>query len=254
MLNQWTIFDLILPTKNFRGGNALKNKIVYLSKHSTILKEFENAPFIQQGGNRRNGAGIHREKNLILTQRRRRTKVIELLSENFEAGNSLFITLTFSEDIRFNDLKNCNLEFDKFMRKLRYLYPKTKYLVTYSRQEQNTDNWHYHLVVNLKEIPYKKLIKMWQNGSVWIKNVYSVKGIACYMSRHFKYTEFDANESGYRSSQGLDRYTKLRSYKENEKTTCEMIVEALKHERPDRVFKTTSAFVGDYVYKEFYHN
>lgn len=227
--------------------------MLMIGKTHIFEKEYEKIVSVNQGGYRpAQGESKYREKNLIQTLKKRKRIVKELVLNNFSNGESYFITLTFSDvkDKRYNNLELCQKEFNKFIRKMRSLYPSLKYVAVYARQ-LGTDNWHYHLISNQKSIEPENMLKLWPHGSNNIKSVYDVYGISDYLSNNFEITKFASYEAGYKQSKGLDRFAEYRTWNPEESQFCQMVSSALKLQKLQREFYTTSKYCGSYVYREY---
>jgi hypothetical protein len=85
---------------------------------------------------------------------RTRTEIRRLINSNPQLNK--FMTLTFAENI--TDLKQANYEFNKFVLRLSYKYPKFEYLAVPEFQQRGAV--HYHVICNLPFVHYNEILKL----------------------------------------------------------------------------------------------
>ena len=126
-----------------------------------------------------------------------------------------FITLTFAENI--TDISIANREFNKFISKIRRIYPELKYLCVPEFQKRGAV--HYHVLTNInihneklifrQEDNYKFFhIKYWLNGFTKVDNIKgNIKKIIGYISKYMTKDIDDKLYSKHRYlySQNLDK-------------------------------------------------
>lgn len=134
--------------------------------------------------------------------RRTRGKICRLINANPDLNN--FLTLTFKEN--FTDLKEANLIFKKFIKRLKYAYPELKYLAVPEFQKRGAV--HYHVLLNLGYVENSELAAIWDQGFVMINTIRHVRNIGLYISKYIGKDLFDKRYFGMRKvlySRNLDR-------------------------------------------------
>lgn len=162
------------------------------------------------------GQAIEREKEerFIKTSLRARQNIFDLiqcntgkhLDHNGKKQTTKFLTLTFKENI--TKLEKANQEFTKFMKRLSYYAYKIrknviKYIAVPELQKRGV--WHYHIVLfNVKYIPWHILMRIWDQGSVYInalkknmKGTEIAKYITKYISKALKVESKAENLNNY---------------------------------------------------------
>lgn len=129
-----------------------------------------------------------------------------LINTNFTGGmNELFITLTFSDESISKNISNIYLEFNKFMKRLKYKYGADLEYITVIEPHDIKDNdlkkWHgFHLHVLLKKlnaklfIHYSDLVKIWGLGYVEVKRLNDVDNIGAYLSAYLTNIQEDNDD------------------------------------------------------------
>ncbi|ERH96447.1 hypothetical protein U0E09_33010 [Bacillus thuringiensis] len=135
-------------------------------------------------------------------------KLRYLINQNFTGkGNELHITLTYAENM--TDTKQLYVDFDKFMKKLKYHFkhdtkynlPKSSldYLCVVEPQERGA--WHCHLLLRINElnkncyIDNQILATLWGQGFVKIKSMKDIDNIGAYLSAYLADVELTDNVS-----------------------------------------------------------
>lgn len=127
-------------------------------------------------------------KNYSNTNQRRRDMIRRLACCNFNNKYDKFLTLTFAENK--TDIKECNLLFKAFIRKLKNKYNKNlKYLAVIEFQKRGAV--HYHVLLNTPYVPQNELQDLWGNGFVFINAIEHVDNIGAYI---LKYITKDNND------------------------------------------------------------
>lgn len=129
---------------------------------------------------------LPREKNPHLKETL--NKIGRYIEANFYDGG-LFITLTYNETM--TDIRKAKLDIQDFIRKLKKIYKNVMYL--WVLEPKASGSWHYHILVKQAEITEKELSELWVHGSVNIKNIYDVKGLACYLAPNYIANDEDAS-------------------------------------------------------------
>lgn len=132
---------------------------------------------------------------------RSRTRIRELVQNNFVAGSSVFLTLTYAEHISKDDYDRALLDFDNFRRKLKKQYPSIKYLAVSELTKKG--RIHFHILLDQKYISQKWLAQIWQKGFVFIVPTHgNTQKLAFYISKYISKDVFVSfgNKTYLRSS------------------------------------------------------
>lgn len=170
-----------------------------------------------KGGGIREGDGEHKDNNYKQTQRRRRNKIRQLITTNFDC-HSKFVTLTFdnSRDFDIKDVKQCNAAYKLFILRLKYKFPELKYLAVLEFQDKNDRGAvHYHMICNLPYISKKELSEIWDNGFLKINAIDKVDNVGAYVIKYMNKDIDDDRLQGlkaYNCSQGLTQPYELKSW------------------------------------------
>lgn len=124
--------------------------------------------------------------------RRTRARITRLINSNEDMKT--FITLTFKENI--TDLFEANEIFKKFIKRLKWQFPKLKYLAVPEFQKRGAV--HYHLLINVDYIENEKLAEIWGQGFVMINKVRHVNNLGLYISKYICKDLFDVRYFGMR--------------------------------------------------------
>ncbi len=127
-----------------------------------------------------------------------RWEIARLIDCNFDDATK-FVTLTFADNE--TDVKRCNREFSKFLRRLnRHVYGsdsmQVRYLAVWERQKRGAV--HYHAVMfGLPYIPHAELRGLWGHGFVKINrvDVDQRMNVGRYISKYFSK---DVDEASYK--------------------------------------------------------
>lgn len=107
---------------------------------------------------------------------------------NFDVKYAKFLTLTFSENM--TNIKECNLLFKNFIKRLKYQYNKNlKYLAVIEFQKRGAV--HYHVLLDIPYVPQNVLQELWGNGFIFINAIDHVDNIGAYI---LKYITKDNND------------------------------------------------------------
>lgn len=131
-------------------------------------------------------------------------KIRQLINTNFTGEkNELAFTITYKENMTNN--KVLYKDFERFMKQLRYKYPKVEYISVVEPQERGS--WHCHILlkfIGLKKIyiPNKEVNEMWGHGFVTVKAIkQNVDNLGAYLSAYLGDVELIdgqcCNESGF---------------------------------------------------------
>lgn len=120
-------------------------------------------------------------KNYSNTNQRRRDMIRRLACCNFNNKYDKFLTLTFAENK--TDIKECNVLFKAFMRKLKNKYNSNlKYLAVIEFQKRGAV--HYHVLLTIPYVEHKVLQDLWGNGFIFINAIEHVDNIGAYVLKY----------------------------------------------------------------------
>lgn len=134
---------------------------------------------------------------------RTRLAVSRLVNSNSDLIN--FVTLTNRPDMV--DLREANIHFHNFIKRLKRKYSALKYLAVpefqndydyYGKIKPLGGSVHYHLLINIKYIPSKELEKIWTLGFVKINRSKRIKNVGFYISKYIGKALFDKRYFGMR--------------------------------------------------------
>lgn len=119
------------------------------------------------GGYREHGNTDEETKRIHYanTNQKRRDTIRRLACCNFNNQYDKFLTLTFSDNK--TDVKECNVLFKAFIRKLRRFKDDLKYLAVI--EFQNRGAVHYHVLLNIPYIPQEELQDLWRSWFCFYK-------------------------------------------------------------------------------------
>lgn len=164
----------------------ITNAGIELYKYSKVIPEGCTG---EHGGGR-NGNG---DRNRRSTLHKAKTKIIRIVNSNTW---TLFITMTYAYDVDIGESKQ---DIRKFIRRLRCIYPKVKYL--YVLELTKRGRVHYHMlidaIVNIENMQeYERyLAKIWGHGFIDVKEITNPRGAGFYIS---KYLTKDAVDTSYK--------------------------------------------------------
>lgn len=219
---------------------------------------YEKLNVLGNGGDLQ-GDGENKDENYKETQRKRRTKIRQLICANFDSG-SKFVTLTFDNDQKHNikDVKECNKAFDLFTHRIRRRYPDFKYVAVIEFQDKNDRGAvHYHMVCNLPYIKQKELSEIWGSGLVWINRIDQVDNVGAYVIKYMITDMDDLRLMGlkaYNCSKGLTSPIELKSWNTDDLDAIIDSLELLKKETPSYVRAYESEKAGKILYQQYNFN
>jgi hypothetical protein len=191
--------------------------------------------------------------------RRAKNELRRLIVSNFEATHDKFITLTFRDGAvgDVTNVKECNVAFDKFMKRLRRYITKHKpqyknfnYVKVIEFQDSNGRGAvHFHMLAQLPFLRFETIAEIWGNGFIGINRIEHVDNLGAYVTKYMVKDMDDmrlAGEKSYTTSQGLVRPITLHGM-----DAIEIIEQHLKDRK--EVFKNSysSEHTGKVTYKEF---
>lgn len=151
--------------------------------------------------------------------RRSRNELRRLISANF-SERSKFLTVTFRDGAvkDVHDVEECNKQFGLFIKRLKYETGEDlKYAAVIEFQDKyGRGAVHYHVICDLKYIPYERLLEIWGLGGVWINQINHVDNVGAYVTAYMTKDNLDDRLRGkkaYMTSRGnLTRPIKLYGY------------------------------------------
>lgn len=226
-----------------------------INKHIIEIYEYDkinSSPVVPPELRSEYGESEDASFNYAQTVKRRRKTVFDLAIANFDNQSSKFLTLSFAENQ--TDLKVANIEFQKFLRKLKSeLEMKIKYLAVIEFQKRGAI--HYHMLIDIPYVPVKWLQRLWTHGSIKINKIKHVDNLGAYITKYMSKDNADdrlKTVKGYNCSQGLDRPTIIKSWSGNEKLIKSLISQyGLTKEKAEFVHTVNTQDYGSISYLQF---
>ena len=193
-------------------------------------------------------------ENYRQTSKKRGETVRRLINANFDCDNSKFLTLTFAENDKFDitDVKSCNKEYDKFIKRLKRRYSDVKYVSVIEFQKRGAV--HYHMICNLPFVKKKELSEIWGLGFVKINKIDHVDNVGAYVSKYMSKEAADERLrglKGYNYSKGLERSIELKTWIDGEKVVDEVCKLYIENKKPVYVAKYTGDEIGQVGYAQY---
>lgn len=226
---------------------------IIVTKHVTEVFRYEKLN--TKGGGLREGNGRDRENNYRNTQRQRRARIRQLVTQNFDS-TSKFVTLTFDDQREFDirDPLACNRYFRLFVMRLKHRHPGLKYVAVIEFQDKNGRGAvHYHMICNLPFIEKAELAKIWGGGFVKINAIDKVDNIGAYVVKYMTADMDDTRlqgKSAYLHSRGLEEPVELTTWK-GDTLEWREVHESLKSKTPSYSAKYESANAGEVEYIQY---
>lgn len=190
-----------------------------------------------KGGGKREGDGRDKDHNYQNTQKRRRTSIRQLVTQNFNSS-SKFVTLTFRDGLDFDikDVKQCNNAYHLFCKRLKRRYGDFKYVTVIEFQDKNDRGAvHYHMICNLPYIKKSELSEIWGNGFVKINSIDKVDNVGAYVVKYMNKDIDDIRLQGlkaYNCSKGLQKPVELKSWDSRDRDCIEQVKQSIKERTP----------------------
>lgn len=120
----------------------------------------------------------------------------EYVNTNITDPNKcLWVTLTYAENM--TDPKTLYIDFKNFIKRFRYKYGKSEYIVACEPQKRGA--WHCHVIfifdTDAPFVPNKIMRELWQKGFTKTNNLKNIDNIGAYLSAYLG----DATEEDFRS-------------------------------------------------------
>lgn len=142
--------------------------------------------------------------------RRSKMQLRRLVLSNF-VNMDKFITLTI-RDGAVQDVKNikeCNKEFDKFIKRMRRSFGDFRYCRVIEFQDKNGRGAvHYHCIMSLPYVPWETIRGAWGNGNIDIQAIDHVDNVGAYVTKYMTKDLADDRLAGvkaFATSQNLTR-------------------------------------------------
>jgi hypothetical protein len=258
MKNAPSLFNLIVPVNQTKTPQGDKQKRrdgmaessewkVIANGHVIEVYKFEKAVSFDYAGKggRSEVESDRAEENRRLTCRRARDMIRRICIANFDE-HSKFLTLTYKRNE--TNVKAANIDFKKFIQKMRYRFGQFKYVAVIEFQDRGAV--HYHVMTDLPYIPNAQLNAIWDHGFVKINDITHVDNVGAYMVKYMLKDVTDkrlAGQKAYLTSRGIDRPVSLRG------DQAKAIIEAYGLEDRKKAFESsyTSEHHGKIDYSEY---
>ena len=189
--------------------------------------------------------------------RRAKTNLRRLINANHgQYGlevTSKFMTLTFAKNI--TDLKEANIYFTKFVKRLNYKIFNTKkaclkYTVVVEPQKRGAI--HYHMIVyNMPFVKQSILLETWRNGGtggVHIKKIDDIDNVGAYLGEYLGGKKKSKSKEDFQEEfKGQKSYFSSRGLHKPVETTDRKKVETVAAALPFDKLKYSSTFENDYL-------
>jgi hypothetical protein len=131
---------------------------------------------------------------------RARKRIVRLALANAQKMRSIFITLTYAENMQ--DREQCMHDVRAFFRLMKREYPRSAYLYTLERQKRGA--WHVHMLVfNVAFIDMSWLDKAWRFGFTNVKSTTDDKHRAHYIAKYLGKDMSEGNKRVFSCSLNL---------------------------------------------------
>jgi len=121
-------------------------------------------------------------------------KLRNLINNNFSGGQKEFMfTVTYKENMK--DVKKLYTDFNKFIKRFRYLVGENKFEYISIVEPQARGAWHCHILLkfnnDIEFIENKTIAKLWRKGFVTVKRIKNnVTNIGAYLSAYLANLEY----------------------------------------------------------------
>lgn len=248
VINIYTTKEII-ETVELQNPSNIQNRIKKVDKDSYV--DLETGELIKYQKN-----DTKNKESLLKTFNNLR----RIINANFDTKNSLFLTLTYKENMQ--DLEQARKDLKKFMRSLKR-YHNIEYLAVLEPQGRGA--WHYHILLKEKEkenpfIEIDLLHKLWPQGAVFVERIKEVSNLGAYLTAYFTNTEtgtkkndriklYPKNCNFYTTSRGVIKPTKEKAIKrEFEKDILKNYILVYQKEK---VIKKDDKIINSITYKHY---
>ena len=184
-------------------------------------------------------------------QRAKREHLLCLADVNFAIASSVFVTLTFRENLQDYDL--AVKEFKLFTKRLRRKLDDLLYIATIETQQRGA--YHFHMMVNCESVQFvlDNLVQCWHNGVVDAQVVEDTKSVMLYITKDMVCQGRNHPLYGKRCyflSQGLVQYDTVTTWNSTMAEVRE-VESLLQNKRPIRSNTVNSTKAGLTEYADY---
>jgi len=208
---------------------------VYEYEHLNVNPDFPDGDTVS-------GESVNLVENYKKRNQIRRDAIRRLAIENFDTSDK-FLTLTFRDnpDLDITDVKSCNDEYEKFIKRLKRLikklspHLKLKYLAVIEFQDKNDRGAvHYHVLLNIPYLPHDVIQKVWGLGFISVNKIDHVDNLGAYVIKYMTPNMDDPRLMGlkaYNCSTRLERPKVLKSWSCKTRAELEEVLASLPKEK-----------------------
>ncbi len=161
-------------------------------------------------------------KSLASSLSRTKNTFRRLVNLNFQKHDK-FLTLTFADTNEF-DIRNvnqCNNEFRKFIKRMKYRFGNFTYICAIEFQDKNDRGAvHYHVLYKLPFIDQETIEEIWGNGFIWVTDIGHIQNKGSYMTKYLSKNYLDLRlfgEKRFFASKNLKRHRVIIGKKAEDK-------------------------------------
>lgn len=214
----WTSIQIAGNLAIRTNGNRIGKKPVCRKVDKTHYVDVRDGEIRQYNAKIRESEDdiLRTEQSIKATMRDLKLKVCS----NFHgAGNELFITLTYAENM--TDTARLAHDFDVFYKRLKYAY-KSKYKFSYIAvcEPQGRGSWHIHMFLKCADItnvshelpfiPNAEIERLWGQGFTKIERI-TMGGIVDYFNTSY-FAPISSNDSDSSGEKQIEKYKRLRYF------------------------------------------
>lgn len=197
-----------------QSGHVLE---LYEYQRGVSLIRDDDIKVSREGGRDKEGKQERIQEYRDQVNYKAREKVRRLINANFDE-NSLFVTLTFAENV--TDLEYANYELKKFLQKMKRKQKDFAHVTVVEFQKRGAV--HYHMVCNyhLEWTTHKELQKherdiatVWGNGFVDIQPIKHVDNVGAYLIKYMSKEHNDERLEGKKRYFFLETLFSLKNWK-----------------------------------------
>lgn len=192
-----------------------------------------------------------KEEHYFRRQVRKAKQLRQILKINFAENQSVFVTLTFSEQPE--TLKKGNNCFRKMIKALKSRYNNLLYLAVIECNQEG--NFHYHVIFNISyNIQFEEDIrKFWKWGiEISVENVYAIDNLGQYITKQFweKSNKLYGCKR-YLASENLQRPETAASWNESDRELMSVFEKQIANMRPSYNYTLTNEYGGDILFSGY---
>lgn len=226
------------------------NKKVVLSGNILEVYEYQNTRYFDIQSKKsscNSSSSSDKSKNKKDSLNRSIKKIRNYIATNYTKRATQFVTLGFNSDI--TDIQIAKKKLERFNSKLKNkLKESPKYIGTIEYQENG--RIHFHIIYfNLPYIPHDELLKIWNNGSLWIEPVtYGLKSFDCLTRYILKQSKLaiDYKNIYFRSKANLKEPKEIKN-----DLVVSKVINHLTGAECTSSYKGNNEYVGEYSIKSF---